>query len=345
MKVRLLPFAVAAAIAAPGVAMAEATIYGKLNVSVDMVDHDPAGDANDYDEWELNSYDSRLGVKGEEKISDAISGFYTLEYGINVDDGGNSGVDVFTQRNIFVGLKGGWGAVQLGKFDTPLKSAQGKIDQFGDTPGDIKYAINKGENRSSDLIQYSTPKIADALVATLAIQPGEDKCTDASAEPCDDGIADGFSGSVAFDNGSFYAALAYDSAMTGNNELASDLKAWDNTRAVFGLTMGMFEAGFLYQTGEESEPDDADQLDGMVVSGAIKLGESNKIKAQYGLSTLEDGPTGVETDYTLIAVGYENILSKQTNLYVHYIMQEKEADGVSESDDDNIFQLGVVHKF
>lgn len=350
MKVKLLPLAIAAAMAAPAVAMADVSVYGKMNVSVDMHDVDPAGDAGDYDQWELNSWDSRLGVKGEEKISDALTGFYQAEFLINVDAGGGAD-DVLGQRNIFVGLKGNWGAVQLGKFDTPLKLAQGKIDQFGDTPGDIKGVVN-GENRTSDLIQYTTPKFADAIVASIALQPGEDECNEAgeaAAEAadgsCSDGIADGMSASVAYDANGIYVALAHDSAMASNNPGIASTSLWDNTRLVAMATIGQFELGALYQTGEQSEPAEADERDGYVVSAGFKLDSVNKLKFQYGATELTDGPTDETTDITLAAFGYENALSKQTKLYVHYVMLEEEVDGADEADEETYFQVGVDHKF
>lgn len=352
MKVRLLPLAIAAAIAAPGVALADGpTVYGKLNVTVDMVDVDAAGDADDYDQWEVNSWDSRLGFKGEEKISDSLTGFYTAEFGINVDDGGDSS-DAFSQRNIFVGLKGGWGALQVGKFDTPLKVAQGKIDQFGDTPGDIKYVVI-GENRSSDLIQYTTPKFADAIVATLAIQPGEDECDEdatAGGAPCDDGLADGFSAAVAYDQGGIYLALAHDSAMASSNPVAASLSHWDSTRVVGTVSIDMFEVGALYQMSEVSEDDaqgDADERDAFVVSGAVKLDGANKIKLQYGAGEEEDKDSVAgdsTTDYTLTAIGFDHSLSKQTRLYTQYVMLEEEPEE-GESEEVTYLQFGVDHKF
>src|SRR3546814_11143333 len=54
---------------------------------------------------------------------------YQLEYGIDPD--GSEGAP-FSERNIFVGLKGGFGAVQFGKYDTPVKNAGAKADIFND---------------------------------------------------------------------------------------------------------------------------------------------------------------------------------------------------------------------
>ena len=168
MKRKLLPLAIGAAVAMPGLAFAEPTVYGKVNVSFENHDLDNGDDSAD--QWELNSNASRLGVKGSEKISDNLSAVYKLEYEVAVDDGS----DVFKQRNIYGGFKGGFGQIIVGKFDSPLKVAQGKVDQFNDmSDGDLKNVVT-GENRESNLIQYSTPNLGP-VVATLAIQPGEDR--------------------------------------------------------------------------------------------------------------------------------------------------------------------------
>lgn len=343
MKVKLLPLAIAAAMAAPAVAMADVSVYGKMNVSVDMYDYDAPVDADDFDNWQVNSWDSRLGVKGEEKISESLTGFYQAEFGINVDDGSGP----FSQRNIFVGLKGNWGAVQLGKFDTPLKLAQGKIDQFGDTPGDIKYVINKGENRSNDLIQYSTPKLADAIVLNLAMQPGEDECDEGAAEPCNDGPGDAFSASAVYEASGIYLALAHDSAMSSSNTApgtATQDGSWDSTRLVGMVAIDQFELGAMYQMSEQSDADEADELTGYLVSAGFKLDSVNKLKLQYGASELEDGTSGESDDYTQLGLGYEHALSKQTKLYAHYLLNEVE-DAAGDAEEETWLQLGVDHKF
>ena len=76
-------------------AQAAPTLYGKVNVSVDSYD-----DGKD-DKVEVNSNASRLGVKGEEKLTEKLSAVYQAEWEIDVDGGD----DVFKKRNIFAGLK------------------------------------------------------------------------------------------------------------------------------------------------------------------------------------------------------------------------------------------------
>lgn len=376
MKKKLLPLAIGAAIAAPGIAMAEGpTVYGRMNVSYENSDYDFSdrlvvpgiGFDGTYSEsadtWELNSNASRLGVKGSETINDNLSAFYQAEFEISVDDGDKSG-QTFGQRDIFVGLgDDSWGAVQLGKYDSPLKKSQGKVDQFNDMQaGDISNVI-VGENRVNNLIQYSSPKIADALVLALAFQPGEEYCPEGSTGDCQDGPAENFSFSAVFDKGMFYAAAAYDDGIGG----------FDTARLTGMARLDQFELGAIYQTAEESEGDG--EQDGYILSAGMKLGEKNKIRFQYGASESEDTAGGTDlgddtgysvadgVDYvgdyddevTMIGVGFDHLLSKQTKLYANYIMLEADTtvDGLGDgdafryttNDENNRLQFGVEHNF
>lgn len=380
MKVRLLPLAIAAAIAAPGVALADGpTVYGKFNVTYENSDLDYSSTLEypqfDYtarvsdsaDTWELNSNQSRIGVKGNEKISDNLGAFYQAEFGIDVDDGASKGNgETFSQRDIFVGLNGGWGAVQLGRFDTPTKKSQGKVDQFNDSlAGDIQNVI-VGEVRASNMIQYSSPKLGNLVTLNAAFQPGEEYCFDGADADCQDGPAENFSASVVLESGMFYGAVSYDDGIAG----------FDTARLTGMVKLDVFELGAIYQTAEESEGDEPAEQDGYILSAGMNLGEANKIRFQYGYSELENGfvdgdlqdftnddlggpflfGAAYEAEVTQIAVGFDHKLSKQTKLYVNYIMLETEGsyDGVDEDSDtftiedtteNNRLQLGVVHDF
>ena len=126
MKKNLLAIAVGAAVVMPGLALADGpTVYGKVNVSLENAEFDNGVDSSE-DAWELNSNASRLGVKGDFDLDVAgLKAIYQAEFEISVDDGDKGG-ETFSQRNIFGGLKGSFGTLKAGKFDTPTKKAQGK---------------------------------------------------------------------------------------------------------------------------------------------------------------------------------------------------------------------------
>ena len=70
----------AATVAAMGVSAAQAapTLYGKINLSVDQIQNDDF--EKDQDVTELNSNASRIGVKGEEKLTENVSAVYVAEW-------------------------------------------------------------------------------------------------------------------------------------------------------------------------------------------------------------------------------------------------------------------------
>lgn len=340
MKRKLLPLAIGAAIAMPGVSAAAPTVYGKLNVTLENFENSPQNAAEEYDQWEVNSNASRIGVKGSEKISDDLSAVYQAEFQIYVDDGDSgdgNGNDTFEQRNIYAGLKGGFGEVIVGKFNTPLKTAQNKVDQFDNYKvGDIGNVI-VGDNRTDNTIQYTTPDMG-AISAKVALIQAEGACTDAAAD-CDDGLADGISASVAFEQDGLYAAIAADSDVNGN----------DTVRLVAQASIDAFQLGFIYQTAEESDPATgatAEEQDGYILSAAMNVGTQGKVKFQYGASeTNNDG--GVKSaesiDITQVGVGYEHALSKQTKLFTHYITWDAEQG--SSTDELSTVAFGMEHKF
>ncbi|MFT4995406.1 MAG: putative porin, partial [Paraglaciecola sp.] len=96
------------------------TLYGKANVSAQ------AADEGQGDFTELKSNASRVGVKGEVKLDNNIEVLYLLEWQVDLAD--NSGSDNIKSRNQYVGLKGNFGTVLVGRNDTVLKKSQGKID-------------------------------------------------------------------------------------------------------------------------------------------------------------------------------------------------------------------------
>ena len=92
MKKAILPLAIAAALV-PMSAMAELTVYGKINVAVQSADN---GDG-DGSITELRSNASRIGFKGSEEISDNFRAIYKVEFETQVDDGSKGGDEACLQ--------------------------------------------------------------------------------------------------------------------------------------------------------------------------------------------------------------------------------------------------------
>tara|TARA_Y100001934_G_scaffold258806_1_gene329365 strand:+ start:288 stop:1277 length:990 start_codon:yes stop_codon:yes gene_type:complete len=329
MKKNLLAIAVGAAVAFPGLALADGpTVYGKVNVSLENADVDNGTTSEDA--WELNSNASRLGVKGSFDLDVAdLQAIYQLEYEVAVDDGD----EVFKQRNIFGGLKGAFGTLKAGKFDTPTKKAQGKVDQFNDIGGDIKNIL-AGENRVSNIIQYSTPKLADIVTLNLAFIPGEGDDLDGDGNN-EDGIADSTSISLVAEKDMFYGAVSRDTDMSDDLVVDSTgATTLDITRLAAGIKPANLELGLLYQLAEEVEGDGEDSS--IVASAAVKI-DRVKLKAQYGMT---DGDQSDE-EVTQVSLGADYKLAKASKVYAYGTQLEFDLADTEET----IFGIGMEHKF
>jgi len=283
--------------------------YGKINVSVQNTQEEGKGSIS-----EVVSNASRLGVKGKIDLKHGLQGIYKAEYQTAVDDGDadskTAGNQTFTQRNIFAGIKGGFGKVIVGTFDTPLKKAQKKIDLFNDLEGDIKSVITKNDNREANSVQYNTPKMA-GLIATVAHIASEDET-----------INDGTSSSLTYSRNKFYAAFAYDTDVEANGI--------DVTRVVAQYSIAGITLGGLWETQQQA----GDNKDGWVYSAAYKLTSGVKLKAQYGESDI------AKDDAKTYSLGVDYKLAKGAKAYAFATNEE-----FGDDTDNEYYGVGLEYKF
>lgn len=332
MKRTLIALAVTAAVAAPMVAQAAPKVYGKLNMTIENRDFD---DETKQSVWEVVSNDSRFGVKGEDELTATLSAVYQIEWGVSGDGDGTD----LSQRNRFIGLKHqDLGTLKLGKYDTYLKLAQGKVDLFNDLYGDMKYII-AGEDRVNDVIGYESPKIADALTINVMLQPGEQSGDGDEFN----GPADAISTSVVYDNSDagLYLALAYNKEMASAALLESGDRH-DTLRAVASYKIADLTLNAIFNTSEvadETSGNDGEDEEGWMVGAAYKLGESNTIKLQYGMAEADV----IETERSMWSLGLEHALTSKTKVYGFYTLKNED-DGVEDLDQSSI-AVGVEHNF
>ncbi|MEM8593210.1 MAG: porin [Pseudomonadota bacterium] len=310
------------AIALPASVAAQAapTLYGKANVSYQKTTDD------NQDQWEPNSNSSRLGVKGDAEVTDDLTAVYKAEFEISIDDGDKKG-QTFAQRNIYAGVKGNFGQVVAGKFDTPLKKARGNFDQFNSlSVSAVKHVLlktgeSKGENRMGNQIMYTSPKIAGIAQFNASLIPGEEARTDGK-----DGFADGKSFSVTagdkyLKKNKYFAAVAVDDNVKGADlvRFAAQTKLPSNTKL-----------GVLYQTAKASDVNDAVSMDSVGVSVTQAINSNVVLKAQY-MQSEADTDNGQEN--TQFSVGTDYKLNKKTKLFGYYgrLETEKAATKAKES--------------
>lgn len=281
-------------------AMADTTVYGKVNVTVQSSDDGTESIT------EIKSNNSRLGFKGSQELEGGLEVVYQYEFGVDPAD--ESGEANFKSRNQYVGLRGSFGEVLLGRNDTVFKQSQGKLDIFSDYEADIK-VLWKGENRMSDSITYKSPKFNGVQFGMTFVtdEDNDDSATSFSATY----------GDKALKKGKYYAAVAVD----------QEMKGYDATRLVLGAKVSDVKLGAMYQT--QTEVDTGKDKDGFMVNAQYNLSGYN-LKAQY--QTMEDD-SGV-------TVGVDRKLGKNTKLFGFYTTFNLDAE-----EDEKYLALGLEHKF
>ncbi len=208
MKKKIIVAAGAAAVAAPVVAMADATVYGAIRVATQY--HDRSGAEST---WGMADQISLVGIKGSEDLGGGLKAIYKMEFGDNVGDGFGKG-GFWSQRNSYVGLAGDWGTFLVGRHDTPHKISSGKLDFFANTMADNDNGgVGAGSNirgvglfhslRVDGAAAYISPNMSGFTLAAAAVQ------TTATAQFADaDDFAGAYSLAAMYSNGPWFASLA-----------------------------------------------------------------------------------------------------------------------------------------
>ena len=288
----------------------EPTVYGKLWISVE------SQDTASGTEVDMVSNASRLGIKGSMDFGEGIEAIYQAEYEVDPVDGtaDESKDRTFKQRNSFVGLRGSMGTIFLGKHDTATKKSQKKIDLFNDLAGDIKNIL-QGENRMSDLVGYTTPKI-NGFSATFNAIKGTEGLGD-------DSIGDSTSTSISYDSENFYIALAFD----------SELKGYDSTRLTLQIPFNRSQLGIMFQDSEKLST--GEEEDGYVISFSQKVGDKGTLKFQQAESDMKLD-SGKQFSF-----GYDYKLSSKAKAFFFFT----DLSGDNTSKEKEITGIGFEYKF
>jgi predicted porin len=318
---KLLAIAVAAALVAPAAAMAETTLYGKLHASYGQIKDGSAKRTG------VESHASRFGIKGSHALNNGLEATYGIEYGFNLDgDNGSStqGSSVnsmgsaptdpgVSSRNQFVGLKGGFGEIRVGKHDTPAKLATAGQDVFADTYADMDNIINVDSHRVNNAVAYinKVGPVGFAVAHSSGPLGGDNSSNTESAM-------------VNYGNGPWYAGLGYtrvkNAGLNANDVVAAAPLTNFNAAKHVNLGLGWkAEAGHQVNLiAEQTKPTDgsAGKIDAYLVNGVAKFGNVG-LKGQYGESKNKSFATATENGKEKLAsIGLDYSLGKKTSVYL-----------------------------
>jgi len=285
----------------------DVTIYGKANLSVQ------SSDEGEGSFTEVKSNASRIGFKGTHELSDGLEVVYKAEFQVDLDGDSAKG-DSITDRNQYVGLRGSFGEVLLGKNDTMLKQSQGKVDLFSDLNGDIKH-LWKGENRMSDTISYKSPKFNGFQVGVTYVAEDSVEGEDASSIAV-------FYGDKSLKKSNIYASFAID----------SDMKGYDNTRATVQGKFSGITLGAILHTQESIST--GAEMDGFLASAKYTF-DKVTVKGQFQTAEYDGGD-----DKSGITLGADYKLAKSTKLYTFYTTLDMDSGA-----DEDYLAVGIEYKF
>lgn len=356
MKKSLIALALMGAFAGTAFAQTNITLYGVVDAGIV---YDNGGDAAGR-AWRLDSGQqsgSRLGFKGTEDLGSGLSAIFVLENGFNTDVGTQAQGGRLFGRQAWVGLKGGFGSVKLGRQLSPLYTALDQIDPFriglaGNAQKAFGYGLYNTDPflRTDNTLSYSAPDVG-GFNGTVSYAFGEQAGAFSNNRTAGLGIG--------YANGPINVQFAYQDSktvtLTGGSTTAPTATALST---VFGgtpdlrtaLIGGSFDFGMakahLAYADSRAETGTATLKDRNWMLGVSAPVGAGNVMASWNRNDIRDISGGKSNQY---ALGYTHALSKRTNLYTSFAYTRNDSNvrlnSFGNGESDRLFNVGVRHLF
>jgi predicted porin len=356
MNKKLVAVAVAAVLAAPVAAQAQtanATLYGRLNLTLEYIDAN--GDRPS--QQRLSSNSSRLGVRGSESLGGGLNAIWQIESSISGDAGGGT----LAGRDTFVGLQGGWGQVRFGNFLAPYDDMH---PIFGNVPTFLTSILSVAsiwaqatsaksaggfDARLGNSIRYDTANIAGFTGSVQVSLDSENGAIDPWV----------LSAAAIYNNGPFQGGIAYEA---NYNVRADGLDDWAAS-VTAAWNFGFMRLAGVYERLDYETPTGKLKRDFYGVGVTAPIGPGT-LYSFYGYA--DDGKgggsrvaglaSGNDTAAQQWTITYTYPLSKRTITYAGYHRMDNDANAAynfninpyspaSPGMNLNGFALGLVHLF
>ena len=270
---------------------------------------------------------SRIGFRGTEDLGNGLSAIFTLDTGTRIDTGEVDAAGTIFNRQAFVGLKGGFGTVALGRQFTPLHTALvNVVDPMGTSYAGTARNLfpDSGTNvRTSNAVTYASPR-RGGFDVELAYSAGEQSDASAGRQ---------FGGAVGYARGPLTVRLAYNNKNTdvaaNGTTAAVNRSLCRNTLLGANYDFGWIKvnAGYGIDKGDNSAPlgNASDPYGGVRPTASTDgrsalLGFSAPVRGGTLMFSAmhKDDRTGLNQDASSWGIGYLYALSKRTGLYVAY---------------------------
>jgi len=338
MKKSTLAIAVASLAASSAALAGDPTVYGNVHITLQQLDKgNPDGP-------DLSSNTSAIGVKGSEDLGDGMKAIYKVEFQLDATDGGwsnVSGVDTtagtvsttsngnaLTQRDVFAGLKGGFGTIKFGTMSSNYKQMGGKNDSLYRTPAEGRGFIHtqsrlhngRADNRGrqTNTIQYVSPKFGGVeVVVNTTANDNKDESVGAG---------------IRWSSKTILAYVDYIDTVPGGASVSTN-----KTESAVKVG-GKFSADAFFIGAQYESAADVTGYDYTHVNGGFLIDKNNILTATVGGAAHDTTST---LDTSSFALAYDHKMSKQTDVYVAYM--DKSSDTTSL--EDSAWALGIRKKF
>jgi predicted porin len=300
--------AISAALFASGVsAQASVTLYGRVDLNLTKFSGEPLE--------QTAQSNSRWGLRGSESLGGGLSAIFQLESRINADTGTGESGRLFG-RESWMGLRGGFGTLRLGRSLSPSQRVASNYDPHG-TDGIGSFGSTSLILGHTNLVRlenaayYETPSMGGfSVFGSYQLDEVKD-ATDAKI----------WSVRLRYAQGPVDVALAH-GKLGGDNDVTSFGASFD-----FKSIKPMIQ----YHRGERGGADRKSWL----VGATAPVGAHG---VRFAVSRLDfKGSSPVKRD--LIALGYDHNLSKRTVLYGTIVRDKENSDSATG------VELGIRHLF
>lgn len=353
-------------------ANADVTLYGQIDLSMDALDIDGAGD-----DINMNPNTPAFGIKGSEDLGNGLKGIFQLEYQADPTGTANSASSITAGRDQWLGLKGSFGKVRLGTASTSYKAAGATVDPVYRTSLEGRNhglqsrlhsnAGDSGQGRMTNGIFYSTPDFSG--LSASAEYSFDDSCNPNSAT-CANPDDDAYGFGAQYKNGPALAFVSYvtndkgredDAWKAGGSYGFGAFKVFGQYEVDGGLigrtvagTPGSAISGGNAGTAFGASQNTVDGADLWHLGGSFTMGNA-MLYAAYGQG--DDSTAAENTEYDAWTIGGMYNLSKRTLTYAGFNQVSCDAGGwannantqcfnVSASGGEvDLFTIGMRHKF
>lgn len=295
MKKLVITLAVLGASAGAAQAQSNVTIYGALDSYVESGNN---GQTTVNRVQSGGATPSRIGFKGAEDLGGGLKAIFSLETGINVDDGSAAQGGLLFGRQAYVGLAGNFGTVTAGRQYTPffmtnLLYTMGGGMGWGNA---ANYFLEPPAARANNSVQYASPNM-NGFVAKVMYGLGE------NSAPGQGKVGNTLGASGQYDSGKLSLNLSYLNRTT----TTANSDKWTALGASYDFTV--VKTGFVYQVRR----DDANLFrnDYFDLSATIPVTGGSLLLDVGGIKNKVIG----DADAVTASIRYDYFLSKRTTIY------------------------------